>query len=181
MLARDRARTAIKAVYTAPEGMGDNEFEDAAALVRAIALIAKQTDIETGMVTPPPIQVPARSEVTEDELGSGTKEGRMTQQPSRSRKPRHRKSHESNSPSVKGQTAPKSKMTRAVTPTAASSASALDAREPLQALVADKLDVGSQTSSTSRMSDKERKRRRVEQAERALQRRNNREKKHSDT
>lgn len=43
-LAKEKAKNTIREVYTAPEGMEDADFEDAALLVQAIAAIAKRSD-----------------------------------------------------------------------------------------------------------------------------------------
>ncbi|KAF4556888.1 Hypothetical protein D9617_1g087700 [Elsinoe fawcettii] len=43
-LAKQKAKETIREVYSAPEGMEDAEFEDAATLVQAIAAIAKRSD-----------------------------------------------------------------------------------------------------------------------------------------
>ncbi|PNS19970.1 hypothetical protein CAC42_7937 [Sphaceloma murrayae] len=43
-LAKEKAKTTIREVYSAPEGMEDADFDDAATLVQAIAAIAKRND-----------------------------------------------------------------------------------------------------------------------------------------
>ncbi|KAF2223190.1 14-3-3 domain-containing protein, partial [Elsinoe ampelina] len=43
-LAKEKAKATIRDVYSAPEGMEDADFEDAATLVQAIAAIAKRND-----------------------------------------------------------------------------------------------------------------------------------------
>ncbi|KAF2156007.1 hypothetical protein K461DRAFT_275078 [Myriangium duriaei CBS 260.36] len=186
-LARDRAKSIIRAVYADPEPMEDSDFQDAAALVQAIAIIAKRIEmsdlsIQSSGKAHSPSHVGTKRSPAQ---ATSRQQPAIRVSPVRPRKQRSRKmQRESLNVAAKPQATPNAEPTRSIATATAPSVTpsgtvaentALNQPEFFASTgkSAQQSNGGSQGSSTGNLSEKERKRWRVEMAEQDLERRRN--------
>ncbi|GAM83584.1 hypothetical protein ANO11243_015720 [Dothideomycetidae sp. 11243] len=156
-LARDRARTTIRAVYNAPEGMEDADFQDAATLVQAVATIANRTDLTDSPVRSSSKLSSISQHISPEKTAAHSSEHKMPNSRLSSSRPRKPRSHKFQPQSSSDD---KTRRIDGVAP-------ALLGGAHMHSHAEDR----SHNSSVDPRSDKERKRRRVELAEQDLERR----------